>query len=639
MRHIDFSISLRTKLILMVAGTLVLSIIVIGYLIRGIVYQNIVNNKMKTVDILTASLVHDIKYDYDVQRRENVEEIIAKFMTYYRIIRDISFYNRDFLNIADSDPKLVGQTAKDPAIIAAISLAKPSVHITNSDWKNLGIRSIAPILQGSRIVGAIVMDISIEDIQVTLSAIDRRIATILIIAVLLASIVLFIMLRGSILLRLSRLITVTQQIASGNYDIQVRDDWKDEIGELAQAFNRMTTDLRKSKEELEDYNKHLEERVQDATSQLLNAYENLKNAQSQLVLNEKMASLGVLTTGIAHEINTPVGAILNVSRNLENKIKSLPKVLEAFKKEPDIPVTQMVACLEDLLQASCNPYQATSYKETRMIENLLREHGIRNFKEMANSLTRLNFTDQEKILKYIDCFRLPSFFFLVESFGSIVQAAKISEASSRKIAEIVRALKFYAYTDKDRVELTQVNESIQTALVLLRNRFKHTVNVSTKLDPDLPKIPCTSEINQVWTNLVSNACDAVEAMGNDYPGEILISTQKGGDQIMVTVTDNGIGIPEEKIEKIFDPFFTTKDIGKGTGLGLSIVSGILNKHDGTIHVRSHRGRTVFEIALPVGSTLRGSTVDQTEKHTDDQLKIAHESDTLASILSGNSHGL
>lgn len=584
----------------MVAGTLIMAIAITGFLIRGLVYQNIVSQKMTTVDILTASLVHDVKYEYEAQRRENIQEIIAKFMTYYRIIQKISFYNTNLENIADSSTEGIGQTTRDPDIIAAVTMAKPRVYITNSDWENLGIRSVSPILQGSKIVGAISMDISIQDIQTTLSAIDRRIATILIVAVLLTSLALFIQLRSLILQRLNRLITVTQQIAAGNYDIQISDHRRDEIGKLVRAFDQMTMDLKKSKEEIEDYNKHLEERVQEATAQLMKAYEDLKNAQSQLVLNEKMASLGVLISGIAHEINTPVGAILNVSRNLEKKIDHLPHILEAFKNEKEVPAAKMVVFLKELMQACRNTAQPLSFKETRSVETLLRDHGVGNFREMANSLSKLNFVDPERVTKYIDCLRVPSFFSLIESMGSIVQAAKISETSSQKISEIVRALKYYAYTDKDRVDMTQINESIQTALVLLRNRLKHTVTVSTGMDPDLPKIPCTSEIHQVWTNLLNNACDAIEAMGEGYPGKILISTRMSNDQIIVTVTDNGIGIPEDKKAKIFDPFFTTKDIGKGTGLGLSIVSGILKKHNGTIDVKSTRENTTFEIRLPTG---------------------------------------
>lgn len=455
------------------------------------------------------------------------------------------------------------------------------------------------------------------------------------IAIIVAS-TLSIFLSRSISIPVRQMVDSIMKVQSGDLSVRIMAVTNDEIGHLAQAFNHMISDLMKSRQEIENYQKHLENKVRDATAQLQKTYEDLKNAQSQLVLNEKMASLGILIAGIAHEINTPVGAILNVSRNLENKVRTLPRTIEALKDDQDIPSSKMTSCLEELIRTSSATHQPPSYKETREIESLLRDHGIERFKEMANSLSKLNFMDREKVIKYIDCLRIPSFFSLIESIGSIVQAAKISEASSQKIAEIVRALKYYAYTDKERIEITQINESIQTALILLRIRLKHTVTVSTDLDQDLPRISCTSEIHQVWTNLLNNACDAIEEMGEGYSGKIFISTRKMDNQILITVTDNGIGIPEDKIDKIFDPFFTTKDIGKGTGLGLSIVSGILKKHNGMVQVKSKRGCTVFEIALPVRGELNFSFGEGGNDQRHKGLEIGKSPVALASIHSGDS---
>ncbi|MEW5800476.1 MAG: ATP-binding protein [bacterium] len=607
MRRIT-SFSIRAKMITMVAGALLLAILSAAYVMRGMVYQNIVDQKMTTADILTASLVHDIKYEYDFRsgNRESIKDIISKYLTYYRVIESISFYDDSYTNIADSNPEKVGEITQDRELVRAITLARPSLEITRLSSSNLGIRSIFPILRGSRVKAAIDMHISITDIKAIMSAIDHRIATILIFTILMACAALFILLRGVILQRLSRLMEVTRQIAAGNYDIQVKDIRKDELGQLAQAFDQMTSELQKSKLEIEDYNQHLEAKVQQATAQLNQAYEDLKNTQSQLVLNEKMACLGVLIAGIAHEINTPVGAIHNVARNLEQRVTSLPKTLESFKKDQEACMDNLVECFHDLIQASAGDQQVTSFKEIRTVESILRAQGINNYRKIAGVLGQFNFMDADKITRFANLFKSSSLFSLFESIGSISQAARIVQTSSRKIEEIVRALKYYAYTDKDRIEMTQLNESIKTALVLLSNRLKHSVVVTTQLDPELPKISCTSEVHQIWTNLLNNACDAVEAMGDGYQGEILVSTQQragrspcDNGQIVVTVTDNGIGIPEDKIGRIFDPFFTTKDIGKGTGLGLSIVSGIIKKHNGTIRVESKRGHTVFEITFPI----------------------------------------
>ena len=595
----ELHFSIRLKMILIVAGLLCISIIGSGYLIRSMVFQNILDQKIRTAEILTKSVVHDIKYVHQIQRSENVDQVIAKFITYYRLITKISYYNSESVIVADSNPEHIGHRTNDNLIAEAVSMAKPSIIITKSDWNNVGIRSISPILQGSKIIGAVEVDISIKDIQMALSAIDRRVAMILVVVVLSASAALYFLLRIAILQRLNRLMDITNEVSSGNYNVQAEDKSWDEIGQLAKAFNRMTRDLKISKDDLENYNKTLEDRVNEATARLTKTFDDLKNAQTQLVLNEKMASLGLLIAGIAHEINTPIGAIFNVTRTLDNRVVSLPGILRDFRMDDANLRDKMMVCLDELYRVSKAQVYSPSFREIRAIETVLSDQGVENYKSMSASLARLNFTDIEKILMYIDCFKSPSFFALFESCGSIVQAANISESSSQKISEIIRALKFYAYTDRDKIEAVQINESIQTALILLRSKLKHGISVMTDFAKDLPEIMCTSEIHQVWTNILNNACDAIEEMGSNYDGEISICSRKSDDSIVITISDNGIGIPEDKKENIFDPFFTTKDIGKGTGLGLSIVSGIIKKHGGIIRVDSRKANTKFEIILPV----------------------------------------
>ena len=592
-------LSIRLKMILIVAGLLVISITGAGYLIRSMVFQNILDQKIKTAEILTKSVVHDIKYVHQIQRSENIDQVIAKFITYYRVITNISYYNTESVIVADSNPEHIGHSTNDNRVAEAVSMAKPSIIITKSDWNNVGIRSISPLLQGSKIMGAVEVDISIKDVQMTISAIDRRVAMILVIVVLSASAALYFLLRVAILQRLNRLMDITNEVSAGNYSVQAEDKSWDEIGQLSKAFNSMTRDLKISKDELDNYNKTLKDRVNEATARLTKTYDDLKNTQTQLVLNEKMASLGLLIAGIAHEINTPIGAIFNVTRTLDNRVVSLPGILRDFRIDDANLRDKMMVCLDELCIASKVQVYSPSFREIRAIETVLSDQGLENYKTMSATLARLNFTDREKILMFIDCFKSPSFFALFESCGSLVQAANISESSSQKISEIVRALKFYAYTDRDKIEAVQINESIKTALILLRSKLKHGISVMTDFAKDLPEIMCTSEIHQVWTNILNNACDAIEEMGSDYSGEISIISRRSDDSIVISISDNGIGIPEDKKENIFDPFFTTKDIGKGTGLGLSIVSGIIKKQGGIIRVDSRRAHTMFEVVLPV----------------------------------------
>jgi len=422
--------------------------------------------------------------------------------------------------------------------------------------------------------------------------------------------ILFVLLRGAILNRLERLTSGTRALATGRYDIRVNDKQNDEIGVLASAFNTMAADLERSKMEIEGHNRVLQLRVREATAESIKAYDDLKSTQSQLVLNEKMASLGVLIAGIAHEINTPVGAILNVSRVLDRSVQALPQELERIRQESAVSFDVIRAGLEDLVRAASQASATASYQEVRAVERMLQEAGVADYRATASMLAKYNFTSPQLILQHIDCLRLPSFLAFAEPMARIAQAANISAASSQKIGEIVRALKYYAYSDKDRIEPVQINDSIQTALILLKNQLKHAVTVVTEYQAELPKVACSSDIHQVWTNLLTNAVDAIAMARGADPGKIEIATRSADGEVVVVVTDNGGGIPPQIRERIFDPFFTTKDIGKGTGLGLSIVAGIIKKHRGTISVESAPGRTTFTVRLPIVSQAAAETEDE-----------------------------
>jgi signal transduction histidine kinase len=309
-----------------------------------------------------------------------------------------------------------------------------------------------------------------------------------------------------------------------------------------------------------------------------------------------MASLGVLIAGVAHEINTPVGAILNVARNLSRTLTSMPERLLPFWDGLRVPSQAMAQCLGRVREINEKPGEVSSHQDAKRIEAYLEEQGVPEARQRSVILTRLGFTDPESVAPHLACFRDPDFLKLAETYGSVSQSVAIAETSSQKISDIVRALKYYARSDTDRMGAISVNESIQVALVLLRNHLKNRVSVVTDLAPDLPPVLGTGELNQIWTNLLSNACDAIESAGSE--GRIEVQTRRQENHVVVTVTDTGVGIPPEELEKVFDPFYTTKDIGKGTGLGLSIVSGIVKKLGGSVEVASRPGETRFRVVLP-----------------------------------------
>ncbi|HKR06520.1 MAG TPA: ATP-binding protein, partial [Bacteroidia bacterium] len=252
------------------------------------------------------------------------------------------------------------------------------------------------------------------------------------------------------------------------------------------------------------------------------AYHHLQQTQQQLVHSEKMASLGQLTAGVAHEINNPINF---VSANVKPLKRNFAELVDLIKKKKEI------------------------------------------------SSDELNYTIHETH----------------QLIGGI-------EEGSRRTAEIVKGLRNFSHIDEEEMKKTNINEGIESTLMLLRNKLTHSnIELITSFG-NLPEIEgYPGQLNQVFINMITNAIDAIEENG-----KISIATSAENDGIKISIRDTGSGMTEETKKKIFDPFFTTKDVGKGTGLGLSISYGIIEKHNGKIEVMSEAGKgTEFVITLPV----------------------------------------
>jgi len=202
--------------------------------------------------------------------------------------------------------------------------------------------------------------------------------------------------------------------------------------------------------------------------------------------------------------------------------------------------------------------------------------------------------------------------------------AEITQGAGR-IAEIVKALKGYAYLDQAPVQEVDVHEGIDSTLVILRHKLKAGIRVTRTFAPDLPRISAWgSELNQVWTNILDNAADALAERIKDGDAQIDIRTRREGDFVVVEIRDNGPGIPAEIQGRIFDAFFTTKPPGKGTGLGLDISYRIIvNRHRGDLRVSSRPGETTFTVKLPInagGDPARAAAVQGVPAPSDSELK-------------------
>ena len=327
-----------------------------------------------------------------------------------------------------------------------------------------------------------------------------------------------------------------------------------------------------------------------------------RSTEAMLRQSEKMAQLGTMTAGVAHELNNPAAAV-------KRGVDQLQEMLKAFVESqsridglaPDGPHRQTLAELAALVQESAgrptdlDPI-ARSDREME-IEEWLEEHGLEEGWELAPALVSLGYdeTGLGGLADRLGSELLPTALrWMSSSYAVQSLLAEIGQGAGR-ISDIVKAMKSYSYLDQAPVQNVDVHEGLDNTLLILRSKLSGT-HVRREYATDLPKIQgYGSELNQVWTNLLDNAADALEGQG-----EIAIRTHQEGDEVVVEIEDNGPGIPTEIQSRVFDPFFTTKPPGQGTGLGLDISYNIVvQKHSGYVKLFSEPGRTRFEVRLPM----------------------------------------
>ncbi|MCC3602513.1 MAG: response regulator [Microcoleus sp. PH2017_29_MFU_D_A] len=341
----------------------------------------------------------------------------------------------------------------------------------------------------------------------------------------------------------------------------------------------------------------LQQSLQEKNQDLATAIYQLQATQEHLIQSEKMAALGQLIAGIAHEINTPLGiigsSIDNISNFWDENLEKMPQFFQQLSEESQ-------ACFLALLHRSTNHETLFTSREKRKIKQQLRNElmagGIENAEEIADSLVDMEIYDRiEELLPF---FKLPDWevvFNTAYQFASFKKSISLIQRATAKSGKVVFALKSYAHFDSKQEKVqANLHDGIEMVLTLYQNQLKHGIEV-VKNYGDLPKIMCyPDDLNQVWTNLIHNALQAM-----DYKGILTIETKQQESDLVLKFTDDGKGIPPEVIPKIFHPFFTTKSAGEGSGLGLDIVRKIVDKHEGTIAVESVPGQTSFTVSLPI----------------------------------------
>lgn len=321
--------------------------------------------------------------------------------------------------------------------------------------------------------------------------------------------------------------------------------------------------------------------------------------------NEKLVSLGKLSAGLAHELNNPATAVVRGAVSLKQHLALEP---ETFKKimaitikpeDVDAVKDKMFALIHKAAHPALSMMQRAE-KEEELVD-WLDNRSVENSDEVAENFVEFGFSiaDLEDFRQFVPDQSISAVFNWINTNLVTERMVTDLEEASKRIAQLVSSIKVFTHMDQGNAkQLTDIRDGIKNTLVILAHKIrKSNVEVVTEYDNELPMInACVGELNQVWTNLIDNALDAMESNGQ---GKLEIRTELDGDCARICITDNGPGIPPEIRNRIFDPFFTTKEIGKGTGMGLDITDRIIRQHKGSVKVNSEPGHTQFIVSLPI----------------------------------------
>lgn len=530
--------SLRLKTVLGVALIEGLLLALLVYTAMSYMHDNLEDALVKratTTATLFASTAKDPVLSYDLASLD-------------------AFGNELALN---QDIVYVRTLTADGIILANAGLAesdsKPFIEDTALDAITDGVfDTSATISEGGVEYGRVEIGFDINSIESSLVEIRQLSTLIAVIEMALVGIFSFIL--GTYLTR--KLLVLSQaakQVSEGDYTLDLDVESTDEVGDVARAFDQMAHVLDESQQsrdkyeqDLEELNKTLEQRVVRRTArinaqleEIHSTHQLLTDTQAKLLQSEKLASIGQLSAGIAHEINNPISFVLSNAKSLSEYITIYQKLIDLYRN----------ALAAEPAELEANKLAISELETDEDIE------------------------------------------FVNEDIVTLIQD---TVEGSVRVQEIVKGLRDFSHTNFDTKDACNIAECVESTLRIANTELKSRCTVHCELNPIPDVLGNRGELNQVIMNLLMNAGQAM-----DKYGDIYVKTSVEDGFVELSISDNGSGIEEDHLSKLFDPFFTTKAVGEGTGLGLSISYGIITDHGGTIVVESEPGKgTTFIVQLP-----------------------------------------
>ena len=541
-------LSLRTKTIAgtaLIEATLLLVLIITSLtFINALIEDNVVKRAQTTANLF-SSITRDPLLSLDLASLEaSVEELMNN--------PDIAY-----ARVIDSQQRVLAQRSREGIADKPFNLDTSVQGIDDSVYDTR-----EPITVANEYFGEVQIGIDVTSVQSSLLQIRNWIIALALLEMVLVALFSFGLgtyLTSQLHSLLQGAKDMLKAIPTQNYrSVAIPIKGRDELSELAQSFNTLVNTLAEeyenrsgAQDELRELNRSLENKVNERTqalsdknAELENANKHLKETQQQLLQAEKMASVGQLAAGVAHEINNPIGFVSSNLSTLKDYLSLFQILLDMAKKLHSDGATEALKARVDELQA------------------FYAQHDLD---------------------------------FIGEDIGPLIDE---SAEGLQRVSEIVKGLKIFSRIDSEESQWYDLNHCLNTTLTMVNNKLKYICKVEKQF-ADLPKVYFNlGKLTQVFTNLLINAGQAIEVTGKQ--GVINIATIREGDFVKVRIQDTGCGISQENLEKLFNPFFTTKPEGQGTGLGLSITYGIIQEHGGQIQVSSTPGEgSIFELALPI----------------------------------------